>query len=347
MSATTTPTTFSDLFTDVLNRVRGDTTRTTDLNLAKRYVNMGLQDLHIQQNWPWAERTQTLRTHKPYSTGSVSVQAASRLTLEGTNTAWNTVITGLVFTNVRTNGKLVIAGDDEPHAINSVTSDTSAALRERYLGNVTTASTYAAAYANYTYFEDEYDLASDFWRLVDTRSFSTALDIPILGRQEFYRRYPANKSPGSITVCTILESVPAGGTSATKRVVFHPPPDDYYTIPYRYITTYLANSAAGAGQANLSADDDVPIIPLQYRHVLIFFATAQWYRDRKDDTRSQEANAEYVDLVKRMANDSIPERDVPRLKGARSRYLQRTAGPLRRPSGSRFTTGTAWDELRE
>jgi len=94
-----------------------------------------------------------------------------------------------------------------------------------------------------------------------------------------------------------------------------------YQIPYRYITTNLAVSSAGAGQANLSADADEPIVPLRYRHVLVLYAAYQWYRDRKDDARSSEAQADYVDLVKRMANDSDPQRDRPRF---------RTNRPLRR-----------------
>ena len=100
------------------------------------------------------------------------------------------------------------------------------------------------------------------------------------------------------------------------------------------------------GAANLSADTDEPIIPLRYRHVLIFYAISQWYRDRKDDARSQEANAEYVDLVRRMAGDSGPEKDKPRLQHNRSAYLAGAAGHGYR-HGRRYSTGTWFDEGRD
>ena len=54
MSSTTAPSTYADLYTDLLNRVRADSTTTSQLTLAKRYINVALQDVHIQQNWPWA-----------------------------------------------------------------------------------------------------------------------------------------------------------------------------------------------------------------------------------------------------------------------------------------------------
>src|SRR3990167_1393062 len=355
MSATTTPITFADLYSDTLNRVRNTlgsgTPSTTNSNYAKRYINQANHDLHIQQNWPWAERHDVLITHGAYTTGHVSIASTARTTLEGSGTTWNTTIPGFATTYLRAGGKLVVSGENEVYVVASVTSDTAATLLTRYVGGFNVASAYPVANSVYTYYEDEYTLAGDFFRLVDLRIFSAELDIPVIPTMEFYRLYPKNSThQGKPRVCTVIERGPSGNVLPRPRVVFSPRPDNYYQVPYRYITANLAVASDGTTAFNLSADTDEPIVPLRYRHVLVEYALKIWYRDLRDDTRSQEADAAYVDLVKRMANDTFPQRDHPRLVPRRAPYVLGTAGPhgrFGRGGRGRGTTGTAWDELRE
>jgi len=338
------PTTFAELYSDLLNRMRADTTASgMSETLAKRYLNVALHDVHIQQNWPWAERESVLITRPPYTTGSVSIATTARTTLAGTNTLWNTAVSGMGFNNMNAGGKIYLAGG-EVYKINSVSSDTSATLASRFTQSLDTASDYALSYSSYTYFEDEYALAADFFRLIDARQFSDVAAIQCLGSQEFYRRFPRNATrSGTPTHATIIELGPSGSTDWRPRVVFHPYPDDAHSIPYRYVTRYLAVSSTGTAQTELSADTDEPIVPVRYRHILLAYASFIWYRDQKDDQRSQEAYQEYVDGVKRIAGDTSPQRDFPRLVPVRRR-----AQPFfSRRASSRFTTGTSFDELRE
>lgn len=350
MGATTTPTTFTDLYTDLLNRMRitlGTTAAsTTNTNYARRYINQALHDLHIQQNWPWAERRDVILTHDEYTVGKLSIASTSRTTLEGNNTLWNTAVSGMGFNNIRAGGKVLVGGETEVYTITSVASDTSATLVTRYVGGQTTATAYAVAHSGYTYFEDEYALASDFFRLVDTRMFSDEMDIPIISSMEFNRRYPRNSQRGKPKVATIIELGPSASVALRPRVLFHPAPDAVYQIPYRYITGNLAVATDGTAAANLSADTDEPIVPLRYRHVLVAYAAWQWYRDLKDDQRAQEAEAAYSDLVRRLANDSTPQRDHPIIRVRRMRWLGGVAGPIRGVS-RRGAGGASFDELRE
>lgn len=339
MASTSTPATFSELYTDVLNRARSDT-GTTSTNYAKRYVNMANHDLHIQQNWPWAERRTFLQTHGDYATGTVSIALATRTTVTGDSTLWNTAVTGMGFNNARAGGKMTFAGATDVYTVSSVSDDTTITLTDRWVGDT------ALSAESYSYFEDEAALASDFWRLIDARIFSGDFGIEVIPRQDFYRRYPRNSTLGRPTTCTLLELGPSGSVSGRPRVLLHPAPDQVYNIPYRYITTSLAVSSAGAGQSDLSADTDEPIVPLRYRHVLVLYALSIFLRDVKHDTEgAQLAAGEYADLVKRMANDTIPERDHPVLLPSKSRYLVGTAGPRVR-SPRRYQTGTEFDEFR-
>ena len=104
------PTVFSELYGDLLVRMRADTTSAgASETIAKRYLNIALHDIHIQQNWPWAERTAIIITRPPYTTGTVSIASTSRTTLEGNNTLWNTAVSGMGFNNMNAGGKIYLA----------------------------------------------------------------------------------------------------------------------------------------------------------------------------------------------------------------------------------------------
>ena len=345
MATTGQPTTFSDLYGDLLNRMRADDTASGVAETqAKRYLNIALHDIHIQQNWPWAERTATLVTRPRYTTGSVSIASTSRTTLEGTNTLWNTAVSGMGFNNMNVGGKVFLSGG-EVHTISAVASDTSATLSSRFTQSLGVASDYALSYSSYTYYEDEYALASDYFRLVDARQFSDVVRIPVLGSQEFYSRFSRNATtPGAPQVSTIVELGPSGSADWRPRIVFHPHPDTSYSIPYRYMTRHLAVSSTGTPKFEMSDATDEPIVPVRYRHILVSYAAFIWYRDQKDDQRSQEAYQEYVDGVKRAAGDTNPQRDYPRIVPARTHRPYFFA----RGTTSRYTTNPdAWDSFRE
>ena len=67
MSATSQVTTFSDLYTDLQNRVRVTPGISATENQAKRYINTALQDIHLSFDYklPWCERRGVIRTHAP------------------------------------------------------------------------------------------------------------------------------------------------------------------------------------------------------------------------------------------------------------------------------------------
>lgn len=339
MSATTTPTTFSDLYTDVLNRVRANTSDSTSIQIAKRLLNQGLHDLHISRDWQWAERRATLKTHAPYTDGTVAISTSARTTVTGTSTLWATAVTGFGFNNARAGGKMVFEGSVEPYTVATVSSDTAITLADRWIGSALSGDTYV-------YYEDEYALETDFGRLADVRYFGDQFRIPVIGRRDFYTRFPRNSHRGRPQCATVLDLAPSSSVSPQPRLLIHPAPDQVYNIPYRYITTYFAVSSAGTGAANMSDDTDEPIVPLRYRHVLVQYAVAHWYRDRKDDERFLAAKAEYDETVRRMGADQPVEQDhmrfIPR------RYNQR--GGVQYGShryGSRYSSDSRFDELRD
>jgi hypothetical protein len=334
MAATTQVTNFSDLYTDLENRVRVATGVTTTENQAKRYINIALQDMHLgfgEKFW-WAHRSDILRTRNDYTTGTVAVTMGST-TVTGTSTTWDTNDEFSV-KNIQAGGKIKLGSRAETYEIASVASNTSLTLTDAYIGDTDSG-------LGYTYFEDEYALASDFLRPLDFGLFSTELNIPIIGRRDFNLYFVRNNTVGKPSIATLIELGPSGSTALRPRVRLWKPPNATYHIPYDYVTNNLAVSASGTLATALAADTDEPIVPLQYRHALVFHALYHWYRDKKDDTRSQTAKVEYSETMGRIAGDTQIGSDRPRFEP-----MVRRRGRVWRRSLGRYVIGTAWDELR-
>lgn len=337
MSSTSQITTFDDCVTDLMNRIRVATGSTTDSTIVKRYLNIALHDMHLGFDYkvPWAERRAVLRTQDDYSTGTITATRGSA-SIVGVGTAWNTN-NDFGVKNLRTNGKLVINGSRVPYKVLTVATDTTATL--------TTAFTEPTATAGgYVYYEDEYDLASDFLRPVDMQQFSDQLSIDLISRTEARRRYTNNTVPGRPTVASISDFAPVGNTTPIRRVQLFPPPNDYLLIPYSYITSLLCTSATGTGQTSMSATTDEPIVPLRYRHAIVYHALENWYRDRKDDARSIEAKSAYNDIMLRISMDQDIGAPRPQLRPRVSGYVRAAKSPYRR-GGRRFDVNGAFDRM--
>jgi hypothetical protein len=335
MSTTSQLTDFSDLYTALQNAVRVQTGVTATETQAKRYINVALHDMHIgfDYRFPWAERSSRLIVRAQYSTGTVTITKGSS-TLTGTSTVWTTT-DAFGVANARANGKIRVAGSLVPYVVSSVGGAGTITLTSAFTEDDQTDQTYL-------YYEDEYALASDFLRPVDAQRFSDEASIDVIPRTEFRRMYPTNSVPGTPVVACIIDSAPSGNTTPVRRVRFAPPPSATRTIPYTYITANLATSSAGSAQANLSADTDEPIVPLRYRHALLYHALYTWYRDKKDDARSQEAKSEYTDLMLRISADVEVGGVRPQFRPNVSGYARHARRPY---SGSgRFDNGK-FDEM--
>ena len=339
MSTTSQVTDFNDLFTDLQNRVRVTTGVTATENQSKRYINTALQDMHLGTDYklPWAERRAVLRTHDDYTTGTIDVSIGST-TVTGTSTLWTTA-NSYGENNARTTGKMLIGGGSDPYRITTVGSATSITLTDRYVATAT------ADDATYIYFEDEYALASDFLRPIDMQSFSDDLDIPLIDRKEFRRRYPRPNVSGRPRVACLLDLGFSGSSTPVRRVQFWPYPDSTYLIPYTYVTANLAVSSAGVEATALSANTDEPIVPLRYRHLLVMRALADWYRDKKDDSRANDALGAYTDGMLRLLGDVETGTNRSWLRPRIGSYWSAAKAPYRRGGTSRYDINDRFDRM--
>ena len=341
MTATSAPKTFGDLYTMLLEALRADKSSTSGVSQAKRAINIALQDMHLGTDYkvPWAERRAILRTQDDYTTGTVTTTKGST-TVTGDSTLWNTA-NSFGDTNALANGKMVFSGSRAPYTVQTVSSDTAIVLADKF------AETSLAASA-YTYFKDEYDLESDFLRMVDLQTFSDEMEILLISRTEFRRRFPDNTIPGRPNVACLLDYAPSGNATPIRRVRFASPPNDFYRIPYSYITSNLAITSTGTASDTLVGDADEPIVPVRYRMAILYHALYCHYRDRKDDSRSQEAKSEYVDLMSRLMMDVEVGAPRPRLQPRIMPYVRSAQRPYRRGgSGRRYDVNGRFDRMED
>jgi len=241
MGSATQVTDLSDLRTELLDSMKEPTGNSSLNAIADRYLNQALHDVHIDpgHNFQWAIRRAYLITHDDYTTGTVAIDvSSSRAAVTGTSTKWNTAVEGYSFNNARVGGKMKFTSQ-EIHEVTAVGSDTSITIDPGWNGVDLSGD-------SYTYFEDEYALATDFLRPLDFRSFSLANNIPLIGPMEFRRSFPRNSIVGKPRVATIIQLGFSGSTTPRLRVVLAPPPNDEISIPYDYITSNLAVSSTGS-----------------------------------------------------------------------------------------------------
>ncbi len=320
MSVTSAPIDFSDLYTDLQNRVRVETGITATENQAKRYINTALQDVHLGYDYrfPWAERRSVIITQPIYNTGTLDI-AQGDVTLTGNSTLWKTN-NNFGVANMRVGGKIQINGTTNVYEITAVATDTGATIDHKFTSDTITS-------ASYKYFEDEYALASDFLKPVDLQNFSTDHPIDLVGRTAFRRSYPRNYMTGRPTVATLIDLPASGNTIPIRKVRFHRTPDKAYEIPYSYITNNLVVAADGTKLTDLVADSDEPIIPQRYRYLLIVKALYWWYRDKKDDSRSVDVNSEYTSIMLRATGDNEIGTSRPVIRPRIAHYRRKAKKP--------------------
>lgn len=339
MSATTQPTTFADLYTDLLNRVREQTGVTATTTIAKRLIQTAHMDVYVGngEKFPWAERRSTILTHPEYTEGTLTATIGSG-SITGSGTAWNTANDHGV-NNMRVGGKITISGGDEVYTVSAVSGDTSATIDPNYIGSTDSG-------LSYRYFEDEYALASDFLKPVDAQSFDDNAHIRLVGRKGFRRLNPRNRiTSDTIRIATIQNHPFSGSSAEVRKIRFAPPPSNAQLIPYGYVTSNIVVSSSGTEQSSFSVDADEPTMPIRFRHVIVLHALREWYRDRKDDQRQSLVDAEYRSLLERMIGDEDIGASRFRMRWNRNAYLLRARHPAH--SGRRYDVNGRFDRFED
>ena len=84
-------------------------------------------------------------------------------------------------------------------------------------------------------------------------------------------------------------------------------------------------------------------MPVPYRSLIVTHALWHWYRDRKDDTRANDALQEYAVMLSEVVADNEVGSNKPHINPATSSYARRASVPWRSYHGGRFDINDRFD----
>lgn len=347
MSDTTQFTTFSDLYNGLLKAIRSDRSNSETIEQAKRYINTALADIHLgfAEKVPWALRDYSFSTTTTF-TDTVTVVGAT--TTEAPN---NVDYKQYTLSNTDSNG--YTAG--HKIAVTTTSTDTSTGL-EGYIRDTVAAASpinvniYQIGLAVddvVRVYQDEIEMPNDFMRLAGNLIKIGSRDIPVIGRVEFRHRFAGDYSVNRPQFASVIDTTDVISGLDNRKLRLFPIPNAVERAHVTYVTKLLVTAADGTWQEEFSADTDEPIVPRRYRHAIFYHALSNWYRDRKDDVRSQEAKAEYVEIMNRITNDTEAGQSTMSLRPNRRPYRRKSNRPYSSGrSGSRRYDFGRFDELR-
>lgn len=339
MSDTTQFTTFSDLYNGLLKAIRSDRTNAETIEQAKRYINTALADMHVgfAEKVPWALRDHSFSTTTTFTDTITTVGAT---TSEGPNS-----ISYTAYTLTNTDGNDYIA--ENKVAVTTAAAATSTGL-EGTVRDTVLATTPAVVNIYQTgmgvsdqvrVYQDEVTMPADFMRLAGNTVKLGTRDIPVIGRVEFRHRFAGDYTVNRPQYVTMIDTTDVISGLDNRKLRLFPIPNAVERGHLTYVTKLLVVASDGTWQQEFAADDDQPIVPRRYRHAIFYHALSNWYRDRKDDVRSQEAKAEYIEIISRITNDTESGQSNLTIK-PNNRGYRRKAG---RPYGGGRASGRRYD----
>lgn len=346
MSDTTQFTTFADLYNGLLKAIRSDRSNSETIEQAKRYINTALADIHIgfAEKVPWALRDYSFSTTTTFTDAVTTVGATS---LEAPNSISYTAY------DLDPGLNDYIAGHTV--AVTSSVTGNSVGL-EGYVRNTVlsgggpTINIYQTGFEvgdQLRVYQDEVIMPADFMRLAGNLIKIGSRDIPVIGRVEFRHRFAGDYSVNRPQFATIFDSTDVSSGLDNRKLKLFPIPNAVERAHITYVTKLLVVASDGTWQQEFSADTDEPIVPRRYRHAIFYHALSNWYRDRKDDVRSQEAKAEYVEIMNRITNDTESGQSTMSLRANRRPYRRKSNRPYSTGrGGSRRYDFGRFDELR-
>lgn len=347
MSDTTQFTTFSDLYNGLLKAIRSDRTNSETIEQAKRYINTALADIHLgfAEKVPWALRDYSFSTSTTF-VDNITTKGVIETTI-GPNG-----IKYVTYTLANTDGNSYIAGNKV--AVTSTTTPSSTGLEGYIFADVSATPASVAIFQtgmavgdSVRVYQDEIEMPDDFMRLAGNLIKIGSRDIPVIGRVEFRHRFAGDYSVNRPQFASIIDTTDVTTGLDNRKLRLFPIPNAVERAHVTYVTKLLVTASDGTWQEEFSADTDEPIVPRRYRHAIFYHALSNWYRDRKDDVRSQEAKAEYVEIMNRITNDTEAGQSTMSLRPNRRPYRRKSNRPYSSGrGGSRRYDFGRFDELR-
>ncbi len=189
-------------------------------------------------------------------------------------------------------------------------------------------------------YQDEVTLPDDFMRLAGNQVRVANRTLDMLGRVEFRHRFAGKHDINKPQYATLIDTNDALSGIDNRKLRLFPIPSSVERGFLTYVTKDLVTAADGEWKEEFDLDTDEPIVPRRYRHAIFLHALSNWYRDRKDDTRSQEVFAQYQQIMSRIINDTEAGQSNMRIRPGLRSYRRKAGRPYRR--GGRSSKYDFW-----
>lgn len=245
--ATSVYETFQDIYEAVIRDAKENTTTTAVVDLVKRYINEGYETVNFRKKRDYLnERYKLSLQGKVASTFNVT-EGSSSVTHTGTAT--------LLATTYELGFK--VTGFAENYEVSSITSNT-VLLDTTYKGDSNTAAA-GTLYQRSIILDDDISEVYQVWH----DYYHAPLEN--IGPQKM--RELMLERPDTYDKATHFAIFGQDSSTNARRLVIWPYPDENYTL-------YLD---ANVFVSELSAEDDEPLIPVQYRQILYWYALAKLF----------------------------------------------------------------------
>lgn len=286
-------TTFGTIYTAVANRVRIPTDDTTRITRIKQIVNDIYKDILLQEDWYFLIKRHVFNTASAYDHGTITVTTGS---------------TAFTFSNVATalgsfvSRKLLVDGGTlDPSAVYRISTHVASEATGLLDLEYTNAATSSASFHVY---QDEYDLPTDFLSLVDFQRYGFELQARPIGPRDMLILKGRDTTAGKPQVYTVLDYDTTGSPTTQRQLWVHPYPDRTTRVE-----VYYRRQAT-----DLTSDSDLPVMPEEFRHVIMDGALAEaYYTLAADETRGASYRQRYEQGLARM---SVQHRETTGQKSA-------------------------------
>mgnify|MGYP001176774361 CR=1 FL=1 len=230
---------FTKIVEDVMSEVRENSTETSVENKYKRRVNdIYVRDLPSKQEFDFLRKEGSFSLIANYHTGTVTTSVNSTM-VTGLGTTWTSAMTGRL---------IKISGNDEIYTF-TVTNSTTGNLNTTFTGNESLDG------AAHNIYQDTYNLASDYDRVIDPPGFyydysMAKVTINQKLHKDWYKQYTTAECqlPDGWHIPGQLDS-----TNQYWRIQVGPPVSTARVIKYDYIPLFSELSEYTTGTASSTA----------------------------------------------------------------------------------------------
>lgn len=301
---------FQDIYTSVIEDFGGDVEETTvTLPKIKRYINRVYRQVASADRPWWLEKEITIKHKKPYTDGTASVTPQSTaVTISVAPAASLGSFVGYKFTTNEYDGVYTI----DAHTAGG----TSITLSAEYQGQLSSS-------VKYYIWRDRVDLPTDARETIDVYHYRHKKGMKGTGRRDY--REIINSDPKAVGYPVYYRTAdyydPSTGDAETesdryRQTLIHPsimPNQENLELELVYVQEVTP----------LENDGDEPLLPVEYRDILVLGAAAMAYKNIvRDEETARDYQAMYEKRLRQLIGAQGDSKSNPVL-GVKSRYLDR------------------------